>query len=192
MTFFEAVRAWKKAAGGLPIAVTVLLEGRGGVRLAVAAGLPREARQGGDRAISRSSAIPASGTRTRRPSPRSCAGLRHGDRHHRPQPRPAFGQLRRRRHEPDPRARQDPGEMHDANGKVRIPGFYDGVKAPSRQQLAQWAALDFDEQEFLGAVGLRQSAGEKGVQRSRADLGAARRWSSTASPAATRASAPRP
>ena len=34
---------------------------------------------------------------------------RHRARHHRPEPRPAFGQLRRRGHEPHPRAGQDPG-----------------------------------------------------------------------------------
>jgi acetylornithine deacetylase/succinyl-diaminopimelate desuccinylase-like protein len=53
------------------------------------------------------------------------------------------------------------GEMHDASGKVTIPGFYDGIGKPSAKQLAQWASLGFDSAEFLGGVGLKTPAGEK-------------------------------
>lgn len=53
------------------------------------------------------------------------------------------------------------GEMHDLNGKVRIPGFYDGIKRPTLKQLQQWRSLDFSAQEFLGDVGLSEPAGEK-------------------------------
>jgi acetylornithine deacetylase/succinyl-diaminopimelate desuccinylase-like protein len=53
------------------------------------------------------------------------------------------------------------GEMHDDNGRVRIPGFYDGIQKPSARQLTQWANLGFDTEAFLGGVGLKAPAGER-------------------------------
>jgi acetylornithine deacetylase/succinyl-diaminopimelate desuccinylase-like protein len=52
------------------------------------------------------------------------------------------------------------GEIHDDSGKVRIPGFYDGIKKPSARQLKQWESLGFDVEAFLGGVGLKSPAGE--------------------------------
>ena len=52
--------------------------------------------------------------------------------------------------------------MHDRNGRIRIPGFYRGVKNPSAEQLAGWKALGLTEQEFLGPIGLKTSVGETG------------------------------
>ena len=52
--------------------------------------------------------------------------------------------------------------MHDRNGRIRIPGFYKGVKNPSAEQLAGWKALGLTEKEFLGPIGLGKSVGEKG------------------------------
>jgi len=43
-----------------------------------------------------------------------------------------------------------------------VPGFYDGVPEISDDLRAQWEALGFDEQGFLGEVGLSKPAGEKG------------------------------
>ena len=37
------------------------------------------------------------------------------------------------------------GELHDADGRVQLPGFYDKVKPVSNAQRAQWDALGFDE-----------------------------------------------
>ncbi len=52
--------------------------------------------------------------------------------------------------------------LHDRNGKVTIPGFYDGVAELSRPTRAQWQGLKFSERKFMRAVGLAQPAGEKG------------------------------
>jgi acetylornithine deacetylase/succinyl-diaminopimelate desuccinylase-like protein len=54
------------------------------------------------------------------------------------------------------------GELHDDEGRVRIPGFYDGVSELPRALAAQWNALGFDEAAMLGAVGLSAPSGELG------------------------------
>lgn len=52
--------------------------------------------------------------------------------------------------------------LRDGDGRITIPGFYDGVHEPSAEQLADWKALGLTEEEFLGGVGLKASIGEKG------------------------------
>ncbi len=52
--------------------------------------------------------------------------------------------------------------LHDADGRVTIPGFYDDVREPSCEQLEQWRALGFDADGFLGEIGLITPAGETG------------------------------
>jgi acetylornithine deacetylase/succinyl-diaminopimelate desuccinylase-like protein len=53
-------------------------------------------------------------------------------------------------------------DLHDSNGAVTVPGFYDGVEELPEEVAAQWRDLNFDEQQFLGEVGLAVPAGEKG------------------------------
>ena len=52
--------------------------------------------------------------------------------------------------------------LHDAQGRVTVPGFYDGVPDLPAQIKDQWDGLDFDHATFLGDVGLSQPAGENG------------------------------
>lgn len=52
--------------------------------------------------------------------------------------------------------------LHDAEGRVTLTGFYDGVSPLDPSLLAQWEALEHDAAEFLGAVGLAEPAGERG------------------------------
>jgi acetylornithine deacetylase/succinyl-diaminopimelate desuccinylase-like protein len=54
------------------------------------------------------------------------------------------------------------GELHDADGRIQLPGFYDKVKPVSNAQRAQWDALRFDERAFLGTIGLDTPTGERG------------------------------
>jgi acetylornithine deacetylase/succinyl-diaminopimelate desuccinylase-like protein len=52
--------------------------------------------------------------------------------------------------------------LHDKNGRVTIPGFYTGVSELPKAVKKQWASLKFSEKKFLGSVGLKSAAGEKG------------------------------
>ncbi|MDJ0387264.1 M20/M25/M40 family metallo-hydrolase [Roseomonas sp. E05] len=54
------------------------------------------------------------------------------------------------------------GELKDAEGRIQIPDFYDGVAEPTVEQRAAWEALGFDEAAFLGTQGLSVPGGEKG------------------------------
>lgn len=53
-------------------------------------------------------------------------------------------------------------QLHDANGAVTVPGFYDGVPEVSDEVRAGWDALGFNPETFLGPVGLSHPAGEVG------------------------------
>jgi acetylornithine deacetylase/succinyl-diaminopimelate desuccinylase-like protein len=52
--------------------------------------------------------------------------------------------------------------LHDKTGKVTIPGFYDGVSPLPKATKKQWDALKFSGSRYLGDVGLKLPAGEKG------------------------------
>src|SRR5262252_996290 len=54
------------------------------------------------------------------------------------------------------------GAMHDKNGKVTIPGFYEGVKELPKDIKADLKRLKLTPKDFLGEVGLKVPAGEKG------------------------------
>ena len=54
------------------------------------------------------------------------------------------------------------GGIHDNDGRVTLPGFYDGVKDLPPDILAQWQKLDLTAEKFLKPIGLSLPAGEKG------------------------------
>ncbi|RZW08087.1 MAG: M20/M25/M40 family metallo-hydrolase [Rhodobacteraceae bacterium] len=51
--------------------------------------------------------------------------------------------------------------LHDDQGRVTVPGFYDGVDELPDDIRAQWDALGFDADAFLGSVDLTTPAGER-------------------------------
>lgn len=53
------------------------------------------------------------------------------------------------------------GSIHDDNGHITIPGFYDGVKDLPPDILAQWKNLNLSPETFLKPIGLSVPAGEK-------------------------------
>jgi acetylornithine deacetylase/succinyl-diaminopimelate desuccinylase-like protein len=52
--------------------------------------------------------------------------------------------------------------LHDDDGRITVPGFYDGVPELSNELAAAWDDLKFDDKAFLGEVGLSEPAGERG------------------------------
>jgi acetylornithine deacetylase/succinyl-diaminopimelate desuccinylase-like protein len=162
MTFIEASRAWISEAGGLPLRVTVLLEGEeesGSASLHPFLTANR-------RELSCEAALvcdtgmwdektPAITTRLR--------GIAHEeititgpriDLHSGAYGGPAINPIRV--------LSKVLAGLHDNRGRVTIPGFYDGVEEVSRTVKQQWAGLKFSDRKFLGRVGLKAPAGERG------------------------------
>src|SRR5918996_437304 len=52
------------------------------------------------------------------------------------------------------------GQLHDEGGRVQLPGYYDDVEELSATERRQIAELPFDEAGFLGGAGLTVGAGE--------------------------------
>ena len=51
-------------------------------------------------------------------------------------------------------------DLHGPDGRVTLPGFYDGVEELPPEVAEQWKALPFDDAEFLNDVGLSVPVGE--------------------------------
>ncbi len=52
-------------------------------------------------------------------------------------------------------------DLHDEQGRVTVPGFYDGVHETPDAVLEQWRGLNLTPESFLGTVGLNLPAGER-------------------------------
>ena len=54
------------------------------------------------------------------------------------------------------------GDLHDDQGRIQIPGFYDDVQEPPADVKTAWDALGFDETGFLAGAGMTAPHGEAG------------------------------
>ena len=54
------------------------------------------------------------------------------------------------------------GALHDDDGQVQLPGFYDGIAEPTATIRERWQRLGFDPEAYLAEVGLRHPSGERG------------------------------
>ncbi|MDX1608899.1 MAG: dipeptidase [Halofilum sp. (in: g-proteobacteria)] len=52
--------------------------------------------------------------------------------------------------------------LQDADGRIRVEGFYDDVIEPGADELAAWRGLNLDTGRFLGAAGIDQPGGGEG------------------------------
>ena len=52
--------------------------------------------------------------------------------------------------------------LHDEDGRVTLPGFYDAVTTPTAEQRAEYAALEVDDDWWLAESGTDRIAGERG------------------------------
>ena len=161
-TFVEACRAWKEAEGRLPCRVTILFEGEeesGSTSLEPF--LHAHAEE-----LKADFALICDTLMWDRDTPGITIGLRGM----------AAGQVTVRGPSRDLHsglyggAARNPlqllagilGEMKDAEGRVTLDGFYDGVPDTEPAVLESWNKLGFDAGEFLGEIGLRVPAGEAG------------------------------
>lgn len=162
MTFVEACRAWKAVTGRLPIPVTILLEGE---EEAGGDNLPPFLDEHADELKADIGLVCDTGMWDGE-TPAITVMLRgmcgeevvitaaNRDLHS-----GAYGSAARN---PNHVLARILADLHDAEGRVTVPGFYRGVPELPDALRAQWKSLEFDEAAFLGEVGLSIPAGEQG------------------------------
>jgi acetylornithine deacetylase/succinyl-diaminopimelate desuccinylase-like protein len=162
MTFVEACRAWKAVAGKLPIPVSILLEGEeesSGVNLPPFLEANADELRADIGLICDTNmwdpATPAIQTMLRGLCGEEIV-IRAADRDLH------SGFYGSAAANPNHVLARILADLRDADGRVTLSGFYDGVPELPAPLRTQWEKLPFDESAFLGAVGLSVPAGERG------------------------------
>ncbi|SFJ61500.1 M20/M25/M40 family metallo-hydrolase [Jannaschia pohangensis] len=162
MTFLEACRAWKAETGGLPCRLTILFEGE---EESGSPSLVPFLKENADELRAEIALICDTGLFDDR-VPAIITTLRgllgeevtitgpDRDLHSGMYGGPAMNPIRV--------LTRILGGLHDDQGRVQVPGFYDGVGEPPSQVKASWNNLGFSTEAFLGEVGLSHAAGEVG------------------------------
>jgi acetylornithine deacetylase/succinyl-diaminopimelate desuccinylase-like protein len=162
MTFVEACRAWKAVTGRLPISVSIMLEGEeetGGVNL------PPFMKANAEELRADIGLI--CDTNMWNPTTPAIQSMLRGmvteeitihaadrDLH--------SGFYGSAAANPNRILARILSDLHDDDGRVTLPGFYDGVPELPQSLRESWDSLNFDPKAFLGAIGLSVPAGEKG------------------------------
>jgi acetylornithine deacetylase/succinyl-diaminopimelate desuccinylase-like protein len=160
MTFVEACRAWKAVTGTLPLAITLLIEGE---EECGSKNLPPFVTAAKDELAAEVALVcdtgmwdPATPAITT-----SLRGLVYDEVKIKAADRDLhsgiFGGAARN---PIRVLTRILGSLHDENGHITIPGFYDGVKDLPPDILAQWKNLNLTPESFLNPIGLSLPAGE--------------------------------
>jgi acetylornithine deacetylase/succinyl-diaminopimelate desuccinylase-like protein len=161
MTFVEACRAWKAVTGSLPLSITMLIEGEeecGSKNLFEFVGAHADE-------LRRDMALVCDTGMWDTKTPAVTTSLRGL----------LYEEIKIRCADRDLHsglfggAAQNPirvlsrilAALHDDNGRVSVPGFYDGVKELPADIKADLEGLKLTAEQFLGPVGLKHPAGEK-------------------------------